>query len=53
MDEVQLMNDINTTRDTRDAASSDHDVEVGDSGANIMVKQDVDVTWSKYNGTRR
>lgn len=48
------MNDINTTRSARDAGSSEHDVEIGDPGGNIVVKQDVDVTWTnsgRYGGS--
>lgn len=48
VDEVELMNDINATRSLRDEAVSDHDMERGDSSCAITVRQDVDVTWDKY-----
>ncbi|OQE07721.1 hypothetical protein PENVUL_c012G04440 [Penicillium vulpinum] len=52
VDEVQLMNDINATRSSRDEAVSDHnDMERGDCA--ITVQQDVDVTWAKYKTGKR
>lgn len=48
VDEVQLMNDINAARSTREeVGSDDQDTERGDSMGAITVKQDVDVTWAK------